>query len=196
MGKALIRRTIPSPMAKKIRVELKDFVDEAGHVILTPIGVVHSPLDDKSEKLPFQSFASDIEGTIEVKPEFEAGLDGIEGFSHLFIVFYMHENRKVKLRTVPLLEEEERGIFGTRSPSRPNHIGVSTVRLLSREGRKLKVKGLDVFDGTPVLDIKPYVPKDDLVQGVDNEWLVEKLEKIDSMDDKDRQKVQRHLKGE
>jgi tRNA-Thr(GGU) m(6)t(6)A37 methyltransferase TsaA len=183
-------------MAKKIRVEPKDFMDDDGRVVLTPIGTVHSPLDEKSENLPFQSFSSDVEGTIELKREFEQGLEGIEGFSHLFIVFYIHKNRKVKLRTVPLLEEEERGIFGTRSPSRPNHIGVSTVRLLSREGRKLKVKGLDVFDGTPVLDIKPYVPKVDLVQGVDNEWLVKKLEKIDSMDEEQRGSIQRHLRDE
>jgi tRNA-Thr(GGU) m(6)t(6)A37 methyltransferase TsaA len=183
-------------MAKKIRIELKDFIDDDGRVVLTPIGTVHSPINEKSENLPFQSFSSDVEGTIELKPEFELGLEGIEGFSHLFIVFYLHKNRKVKLKTVPLLEEEERGIFGTRSPSRPNHIGVSTVRLLSREGRILRVKGLDIFDGTPVLDIKPYVPKVDLVQGVDNEWLVKKLDKIDSMDKDQRERIQRHLKGE
>jgi tRNA-Thr(GGU) m(6)t(6)A37 methyltransferase TsaA len=183
-------------MAKKIRVELKDFMDDDGRVVLTPIGTVHSPINEKSENLPFQSFSSDVEGTIELNPEFELGLEGIEGFSHLFIVFYMHKNKRVKLKTVPLLEEEERGIFGTRSPSRPNHIGVSTVRLISREGRKLKVKGLDVFDGTPVLDIKPYVPKVDLVQGVDNEWLVKKLDKIDSMDEEQRDRIQRHLRGE
>jgi tRNA (adenine37-N6)-methyltransferase len=183
-------------MAKKIRVALKDFMDDGGRVVLTPIGVVRSPLDEKSENLPFQSFSSDVEGSIELKPEFEQGLEGIEGFSHLFIIFYMHKNRKAKLKTVPLLEEEERGIFGTRSPSRPNHIGVSTVRLLSREGRALKVKGLDVFDGTPVLDIKPYVPKVDLVQGVDNEWLVKKLDKIDSMDEEQRNKIQRDLRGD
>lgn len=183
-------------MAKKIRIEPKDFMDEGGRVVLTPIGTVHSPINERSENLPFQSFSSDVEGSIELKPEFEQGLEGIEGFSHLFIVFYLHKNRKTKLKTVPLLEEEERGIFGTRSPSRPNHIGVSTVRLLSREGRVLKVKGLDIFDGTPVLDIKPYVPKVDLVQGVDNEWLVKKLGKIDSMDEEQKEKIQRHLRDE
>ncbi|HUW42626.1 MAG TPA: tRNA (N6-threonylcarbamoyladenosine(37)-N6)-methyltransferase TrmO [Thermoplasmata archaeon] len=183
-------------MARKICIEVKDFIDDAGHVVLTPIGTVHSPIKEKSEKLPFQSFASDVEGTIELKREFEPGLDGVEGFSHLFIVFYMHKNRNVKLRTVPLLEEDERGIFGTRSPSRPNHIGVSTVRLLSRDGRFLKVKGLDIFDGTPILDIKPYVPKVDLVQGVDNEWLVKKLDKIDSMDEEQKGRIQRNLQGD
>lgn len=183
-------------MAKKIRVELKDYIDEDGRIVLTPIGVIHSSLNDESKQVPFQSFTSDVEGTIEVEEEFEPGLDGIEGFSHLFLVYYMHKNRNTKLRTVPLLEEEERGIFSTRSPSRPNHIGVSTVRLLSREGRVLRVKGVDIFDGTPVLDIKPYVPKVDLVKGVDNEWLVKKLDKIEGMEKGQREKIQKDLRDE
>ena len=181
-------------MAKKIRVEVKDYLGEDGRVVLTPIGYVHSPLSEESKEIPFQSFTSDIEGTIELKEEFEQGLEGIEGFSHLTIIFYIHKNSKAKLKTVPLLEKEERGIFGTRSPSRPNHIGVSTVKLISREGRFLKVKGLDIFDGTPVLDIKPYVPKVDLVQGVDNEWLVKKLGKIDGMDKETKERVHKQMR--
>jgi|YelNatPaOPRAMG01_1025707.scaffolds.fasta_scaffold17838_6 tRNA-Thr(GGU) m(6)t(6)A37 methyltransferase TsaA len=173
-----------------------DYISKSGKIVLTPIGIVHSPLTEDSKELPFQSFTSDIEGEIEVFEEFEDGLDGIEGFSHLFIVFYMHRWKATKLRTIPLMEEEERGIFGTRSPSRPNHIGCSTVRLLSREGRFLKVKGLDIFDGTPVLDIKPYVPRVDLVKGVDNDWLIKKLEKIRAKDKTTERDIQRHLKNE
>jgi tRNA-Thr(GGU) m(6)t(6)A37 methyltransferase TsaA len=183
-------------MAKKIRMGPKDRMTDGGEVVLVPIGVVRSPLSEKSENIPFQSFSSEVEGTIELEEEYEAGLDGIEGFSHLTIIYYLHKNRKSKIRTVPLLEKEERGIFGTRSPSRPNHIGVSTVRLLSREGRNLKVKGIDMFDGTPVLDIKPYVPKVDLVRGVENKWLVEKLGKIDDMDKEQRESIQKHLREE
>jgi len=183
-------------MAKKIRVSSKDGMKGDGTIVLTPIGVVHSPLGEKSENIPFQSFMSEVEGTIEVGEEYEQGLDGIEGFSHLSIIYYLHKNRKTKLMTVPLLEKEERGIFGTRSPSRPNHIGSSTVRLLSREGRILRVKGLDMFDGTPVLDIKPYVPKVDLVQGVDNKWLVKKLDEIDDMDQTQKESIQKHLRDE
>lgn len=183
-------------MAKKIRVEVRDYLGEDGRVVLTPVGVVHSPLNEESKDVPFQSFTSEIEGSIELKEEYEQGLEGIEGFSHLSIIYYIHKNKKTKLMTVPLLEKEERGIFGTRSPSRPNHIGVSTVRLVSREGRFLKVKGLDIFDGTPVLDIKPYVPKVDLVQGVDNEWLVKKLGKIDEMDKETQGRIQKHLREE
>lgn len=184
-------------MAKCISLDDMDrYSPKDGKVLLSPIGVVHSPLTEKSKDIPFQSFTSDLEGEIEVFEELEEGLDGIEGFSHLFIIFYMHEWKKTKLRTVPLMEEEERGIFGTRSPSRPNHLGCSTVRLLSREGNRLKVKGLDIFDGTPVLDIKPYVPRVDLVRGVDNEWLVKKLERIRSKGKKEVRKIQKHLRNE
>jgi len=181
-------------MSKSLSKRSIDHINDDGEVVLTPIGVVHSPLSESTTNIPFQSFSSDIDGEIEVFKEFEEGLDDIEGFSHLFIIFYMHKWKKTKLKTVPLMEEEERGIFGTRSPSRPNHIGCSTVRLLSKEGRTLKVKGLDIFDGTPVLDIKPYVPKVDLVQGVDNEWLVKKLEKISAKGKKTQQRIQKHLR--
>jgi len=183
-------------VAKKIRLEHQDYMDEDGRVVLTPIGVVHSPLDEDTKEMPFQSFSSDIEGTIELKEEYAKGLEGIDGFSHITVIFYIHKNRKAKLMTVPLMEEEEKGIFGTRSPSRPNHIGVSTVRLLSRKGRALKVKGLDMFDGTPVLDIKPYVPKVDLVKGVDNDWLVKKLDKIGKMDSGTKEHIQKHLRDD
>ena len=184
-------------MARRASLDKMDcYSAKDGKVMLSQIGVVHSPLTEKSRDIPFQSFTSDLEGEIEVFKEFEEGLDGIEGFSHLFVIFYMHEWKKTKLRTIPLMEEEERGIFGTRSPSRPNHLGCSTVRLLSRDGRILKVKGLDIFDGTPVLDIKPYVPKVDLVKGVDNEWLIEKMEKIRSKNRKEIRKIQKHLREE
>lgn len=181
-------------MARKIRVGSSDRMTDDGSIVLFPIGIIHSPLDEKTEDIPFQSFTSEVEGTIEVDEEYQEGLDGIEGFSHLTIIYYLHKNRKSKIRTVPLLEKEERGIFGTRSPSRPNHIGVSTVKLLSRDGRILKVKGLDMFDGTPVLDIKPYVPKVDLVRGVENKWLLEKLDKIDNMDDEQKGSIQKQLR--
>ena len=157
----------------------KDLIDANGRIILCPIGIVHSPLTPDSEGVPFQSFVSDIEGSIEIFEEYEAGLDGIERFSHISVIYYMHLSKKMKLSTVPLMEEEEQGIFGTRSPSRPNHIGISTVRLKGRRGREVDVLGLDMLDGTPVIDIKPYVPKVDLVRGVNNSWLMRKLERVE-----------------
>jgi len=160
----------------------KDHIDDEGRIVLCQIGVVHSPLPPDSDKVPFQSFISDIAGSIEIFEEYEAGLDGIERFSHISVIYYMHLSNKTKLSTIPLMEEEEQGIFGTRSPSRPNHIGISTVRLRGRRGRELDVLGLDMMDGTPVIDIKPYVPKVDLVKGVDNAWLMRKLERFGKLD--------------
>jgi len=165
-------------MGEKIIEGRMDFMDDKGNIVLRPVGVVHSPLTMESNDSPFQSFTSDIEGSVEVFKEYERGLDGIEKFSHITLIYYMHKSDRTKLYTVPLMEDEERGIFGTRSPSRPNHIGISTVRLLQRRSRFLDVKGIDIFDGTPVIDIKPYVPKVDLVRGVDNEWLSRKLDRL------------------
>lgn len=155
-----------------------DYIEESGKIILHPIGVIHSPISRESDDIPFQPFVSEIRGEIEIFEEFQEGLEGIERFSHITVVYYMHEAEKTKLKTIPLTEDEERGIFGTRSPSRPNHLGISTMRLLKLSSRFLEVQGLDVLDGTPVLDIKPYVPKVDIVKGVDNEWLIRKIEKL------------------
>lgn len=180
-------------MSDRPKEESIDFMDDQGRVVLTPIGVIHSPLTDASEEIPFQSFDSDVEGAIEVFEGYEDGLEGIEGFSHIFVIFYMHKSQRTKLRTVPLMEDEERGVFGTRSPSRPNHLGASTLRLLSRDSRFLKVRGLDILDGTPVLDIKPYVPRVDLVRDANDEWLIKKLERLGKSDTAHRKKLRENL---
>ncbi len=130
----------------------------------TPIGTVRSPYEQPKD-LPPPAFAkprflAGVKGEIVVAPEFAAALDGLEGFSHIIVVFVFHKTDGFKLKTVPPGETEERGIFATRSPRRPNPIGLSVLRLLGREGAVLKVAGLDLIDGTPVLDIKPYTRRD------------------------------------
>jgi tRNA-Thr(GGU) m(6)t(6)A37 methyltransferase TsaA len=100
---------------------------------------------------------------VELFPEFEEGLEGIEGFSHLILICYLHQTPpNPDLLVKPFLDDHTHGVFATRFPHRPNPIGLSVVRLLKREGRRLSVQGLDVLDGTPVLDIKPYVPDFDV----------------------------------
>ncbi|MGQ9617402.1 MAG: tRNA (N6-threonylcarbamoyladenosine(37)-N6)-methyltransferase TrmO [Candidatus Aminicenantia bacterium] len=129
-----------------------------------PIGLVHSPFKSREEILEerLKSFSGfeDVEGEIEIFPDFEEGLKDIDGFSHLIILFFFHLVREKKIKTIPLFDDKERGIFSTRSPSRPNSLGVSIVELLDRNGRFLKVKGVDMLDNTPVLDIKPYTFRD------------------------------------
>lgn len=99
-------------------------------------------------------------GTIEVRPELAAGLDGLEGFSHIIVLFQFHKAGGAKLRVTPPGETTPRGVFATRSPHRPNPLGLSVLRLLRRRGSVLEVSGLDLIDGTPVLDIKPYTRRD------------------------------------
>jgi len=131
---------------------------------LRSVGVVHSRFKEPAD-LPPPAFAPPrfferSTGTIEVYPAFAAGLDGLEGFSHIIVIFHFHRAGASKLRVTPPGESEPRGVFATRSPHRPNPLGLSVLKLLGRDGRTLRVSGLDLIDGTPVLDIKPYTRRD------------------------------------
>ena len=133
-------------------------------VRLRPIGVVRSPFKEPAD-LPPPAFAPPrfferSTGEIEIFPEFEPGLEGLEGFSHIIVIFHFHRAGTAKLKVVPPGETKPRGVFATRSPHRPNPLGLSVLRLLGRRGRVLEVSGLDLIDGTPVLDIKPYTARD------------------------------------
>jgi len=125
------------------------------------IGTVHSPFQDIRD-MPIQpSGASGIRGTVEIDSEYVAGLKDLEGFSHIILLYYFHQVRESKLLVVPFMDTERRGIFACRAPKRPNPIGLSVVKLLSIEGNILHVENIDILDGTPLLDIKPYVPEFD-----------------------------------
>jgi tRNA (adenine37-N6)-methyltransferase len=133
-------------------------------VHLAPVGFVRSRFKEPAD-LPPPAFAPPrfferSTGTIEVRPELAAGLDGLEGFSHIIVIFQFHKAGGAKLRVTPPGETEPRGVFATRSPHRPNPLGLSVLRLLGRRGPVLEVSGLDLIDGTPVLDIKPYTRRD------------------------------------
>jgi len=140
------------------------------------IGFVRSPNTDPS-KTPIQpTYAKDIEGRVEVLPEFAEGLRDIEGFSHIYLIFALDRAGEPKLIVKPYLSDELRGVFATRAPSRPNAIGMSLVRLLRREGNVLHISGVDILDGTPVLDIKPYSSRLDSRLDAASGW----LEDVDS----------------
>jgi len=138
------------------------------------IGVIYSPYR-KIEAIPCQGYKSDKVGTIEIYKRFETGLQDIEGFSHLIILYLFHKAKRYFLLATPFLENKLHGIFAIRGPYRPNHIGLSVVRLLERKTNILKVGNIDVLDGTPLLDIKPYVPKFDIRENVKFGWLEGKL---------------------
>ncbi len=125
--------------------------------IFKPIGVIRSPFTEK-DKTPIQASRSQAVGQVEVYPEFADGLKDIEALSHIYLLYAFHESQGYQLQVKPFLDDKEHGIFATRYPYRPNPIGFSVVKLLSREGNVLTVEGMDVLDETPLLDIKPYVP--------------------------------------
>ncbi len=141
--------------------------DEA--IRLHPIGVIRSPFTEFAG-MPIQGiFAGDVQGTAELKPEYVDGLRDLDGFSHAILIYHFHRSDSQKLIGKPFLENREHGIFAIRSPHRPNHIGLSVVRIKSITGNQLHFSEVDILDGTPLLDIKPYVrqfdTRDDAVCG-------------------------------
>jgi tRNA-Thr(GGU) m(6)t(6)A37 methyltransferase TsaA len=139
---------------------------------MQPIGYVRSPYKETQEVPKGLGATHEAEGTIELLAEFEPGLADIEGFSHLFVIWVFDRSEGSSLTATPPSDNRPHGVFATRSPQRPNPIGLTVVELIGREGASLRVRGIDMLDGTPVLDIKPYlssVPPEKLRRG----WLAE-----------------------
>ncbi len=135
-----------------------------------PIGVIRSE-HIAAERTPIQPcFAKGCRGRAEVLPEFEDGLSDLDAFSHIYLIYHLHRAGPARLRVTPFLQEAERGVFATRAPSRPNAIGLSIVELVGREGNVLYLDGLDILDGTPILDIKPYTARFDRIETTRNGW--------------------------
>ena len=139
---------------------------------MVPIATMRTPYTETAQIPKGLDARHDIDGVLELRPEFEAGLQDIEGFSHLFILWLFHRTEGFDLIACPPSDGRPHGVFATRSPRRPNPIGLTVVELLRRDGPRLHVRGVDMLDGTPVLDIKPYlssVPAERLRRG----WLAE-----------------------
>jgi len=135
-----------------------------------PIGVIHTA-HTKPGETPIQPrYAPACKGRVVVFEEYAAGLKDIELFSHLYLVYHLHQAGEAKLLTKPFLQDDVRGVFATRSPSRPNAIGLSLVKLTGREGNQLHIEGADMLDGTPLLDIKPYSARFDQVENARDGW--------------------------
>jgi len=137
---------------------------------IKPIGVIHTPYK-KMEDVPIQPCYSKDVCEVEVFKEYEEGLKDIEGFSHIIILYLFHKSQDYELLVKPFLDSDRHGVFATRHPNRPNPLGISVVRLLERRGSILRVKGIDVLDGTPLIDIKPYVPNFDQATDTKIGWL-------------------------
>lgn len=151
--------------------------EEPYNLVLSPIGVIHSPFNDLAQ-MPIQpTGAQGVSGEIVLEDHFAEGLADLEGFSHLIVLYHFHRAAAARLSVTPFLDSQPRGIFATRAPTRPNPIGISVLKLIKIGGLVLQVENVDILDGTPLLDIKPYVPAFDQAHEVRVGWL-EGSEKI------------------
>jgi tRNA (adenine37-N6)-methyltransferase len=137
----------------------------------TPIGIIHSPFGEPAG-MPIQpAGAEGLQGTVQIDKQFRAGLRDLAGFSRIILIYAFHRSQGYELEVIPFLDTEPHGIFATRAPRRPNAIGLSIVRLISVHEGELVIEGVDVVDGTPLFDIKPYVPEFDCHPGEKSGWL-------------------------
>ena len=147
-------------------------------ITYTPIGIVHTPFTSM-DGMPLQTIAAQgVEGTIELEPEFLDGLKDLEAFSHLILLTHLHRMTGFALEVTPYLDDQPHGIFATRSPRRPNPLGLSIVRLIAVEGCMLRIEDIDLLDGTPLLDLKPYVPAFDVRETEKIGWFSGRVERV------------------
>lgn len=141
-----------------------------------PIGVIRSPFKE-IKGMPIQSKGAEgVRGSVELNKELVAGLKDLQGFSHLFLIYHFHLSKGYSLEVKPFLDDQYHGVFATRAPGRPNPIGISIVRLVGVDGHILQIEDVDVIDGTPLLDIKPFIPEFDARQTVRIGWFSGKAE--------------------
>lgn len=155
---------------------------------LKPIGIIRSPFKELTG-MPIQpAGAAGVKGTVEVFEEYRAGLKDLDGFSHIILLYRFHRRRGFDLHVVPFMDSEPRGLFATRAPKRPNAIGLSVVRLDRIDGGVLHIWNVDILDGTPLLDIKPYVPEFDAPVKVRTGWLETAAKTVSTRKSDDRLK--------
>jgi len=155
-------------------------------IIYNPIGIIHSPFTQR-EGTPIQpSSAQNVRGHIDIYDEYAEGLCDLDGFSHIYLLFHLHLSESYNLKVRPFLDNQLRGVFATRAPRRPNPIGLSVVRLLSITNNRLEIENVDMIDGTPLLDIKPYVTEMNAVTQPRIGWLSQYSDQINTRKADDR----------
>lgn len=153
---------------------------------LQPIGVIHTPFT-RPENMPIQpAGGSGVKGTVEVFAAYRDGLRDLEGFSHIILLYCFHHSNDFRLLVKPFMDTQQRGVFATRAPRRPNPIGLSVVQLNQVEGGLLHIQNLDILDGTPLLDIKPYIPDFDAQTEIRTGWLEKARKTVASRTSDDR----------
>ncbi len=150
------------------------------------IGIIHSQFAEPKGTPIQPSAAKGIEGVVEVFPEYQKGLKDIEGFSHIILIYHFHLSKPYSLEVIPFMDSKPHGLFSTRAPSRPNPIGLSVVRLKKVEKNNLYVKDIDIINGTPLLDIKPFIGEFDQVESIKKGWLEKNIGKLSLSRDDER----------
>ena len=151
-----------------------------------PVGIIHSPFADTAGMPVQPTGAVGIEGTVEIYEPFVPALTDLEGFSHVVLLYHFHRSSGYSLQVVPFLDTKLRGLFATRAPRRPNAIGLSVVELDRIENGVLHIRNVDILDGTPLLDIKPYVPAFDAQEKIRTGWLEQAGKGVEDMKSDDR----------
>lgn len=153
-------------------------ISESGIITFNPIGTIHTPFCDPAG-MPIQpAGAHGAKGTVEVMESYRMGLKDLDGFSHVILLYYFHRSEGYNLHVLPFMDSEPHGVFATRAPKRPNAIGLSIVQLNSIEKGVLHIQNVDILNGSPLLDIKPYVPKFDHQVNVKTGWLARSRDSV------------------
>ncbi len=147
-------------------------------IIFEPIGTVFSPFKQPAGTPIQPKAAGETAGRVELLPQYVEGLASLDGFSHIVLLCYLHLAKDYQLKVRPFLDDRQHGLFATRAPARPNPIGLSVVALDRIEGATLHIRGVDLVDGTPLLDLKPYVPAFDAPTAVRLGWLADKIDQL------------------
>jgi len=155
-------------------------------ITYTPIGIIHSPYKEPKGTPIQPPGARGVAGSVEIFTEYAEGLKDLAGFSHIILIYHFHLAKSPSLLVEPFMDDQPHGIFAIRAPSRPNPIGISVVRLVKVEGSMLHVEDVDIIDGTPLLDIKPYVPEFDPPEVERRGWLEKNVRKLPSSKDDGR----------
>ncbi|MCD6347405.1 MAG: tRNA (N6-threonylcarbamoyladenosine(37)-N6)-methyltransferase TrmO [Bacteroidales bacterium] len=155
-------------------------------IIFKPIGVIHSPFKEPKGTPIQPTAAKGIKGTIELFKEYTEGLKDLSDFTYIFVLYQFHLSKKSSLTVVPFMDTRTHGLFSTRAPNRPNQIGISIVELISIKENILEIQDVDIVDGTPLIDIKPYVPEFDIREASKKGWLENNINKLPSSKDDGR----------
>ncbi len=142
------------------------------------IGTIHTPFQ-KLEQMPIQpGGAKEVRGQLLIDPQYQEGLSDLQGFSHIYLIYFFHEAKRTELTVTPFMDTSARGVFATRSPLRPSHIGLSLTKVIAVNDNIVTVEGIDILDGTPLIDIKPYIPQFETVDTVETGWMQSKTEAV------------------